>query len=72
MERETYRNIMKASGIERGDLVLVQYWMGEQISEDVGFLQAEIAAVGATPVLVLQNLTMSRLNRRRWPFLVTI
>lgn len=61
MKRETYCSIIKASGIERGDLVLVQYWMGEQISEDVGFLQAEIAAVGATPVLVLQNLTMNQL-----------
>ena len=61
MKRETYCSIIKATGIERGDLVLVQYWMGEEISEDVGFLQAEIAAVGATPMLVIQNLAMSQL-----------
>lgn len=61
MKRETYRSIVKASGIEKGDLVLIQNWMEDTISEDVGYLQAEIAAVGATPILMIQNLKISQL-----------
>lgn len=61
MKRETYKKIVNAAGIKAGDLVLVQYWMNETISEDAGFLQAEIAAAGATPVMVVQNLKLSQL-----------
>lgn len=61
MKRDTYCSIIKASGIEKGDLVLIQYWMEDKISVDVGYLQAEIAAVGATPILILQNLTINQL-----------
>ena len=61
MKQETYKKIVKAAGIEQGDLVLVQYWMGDKFSEDVAFLQAEIAAAGATPVMVVQNIAISQL-----------
>lgn len=61
MKRESYKKIVEASGIKAGNLVLVQYWMNETISEDAGFLQAEIAAAGATPVMVVQNLELSQL-----------
>ena len=61
MKRETYRKIVAAAGIETGDLVLIQYWMNDSFSEDIAFLQAEIAAAGATPVMVVQNLKISQL-----------
>lgn len=61
MKRETYKKIVNAAGIKAGDLVLVQYWMNETISEDAGFLQAEISAAGATPMMVVQNLKLSQL-----------
>lgn len=61
MKRDTYCAIIKASGIEKGDMVLIQYWMGEQMSEDIAFIQAEIAALGATPVMVVQNIAISQL-----------
>lgn len=61
MKIETYKKIVKAAGIEAGDLVLVQYWMEDTFSDDVAFLQAEIAAAGATPVMVVQNLKISQL-----------
>jgi leucyl aminopeptidase (aminopeptidase T) len=61
MKQETYKKIVKAAGIQAGDMVLVQYWMGESFSEDIAFLQAEIAAAGATPVMVVQNIAISQL-----------
>ena len=61
MKRETYKKIIGAAGINTGDLVLIQYWMNDTFSEDIGFLQAEIAAAGATPVMVVQNLGISQL-----------
>lgn len=61
MKKSTYRSIIKAAGIERGDLVLIQYWMGENFSDDIAYIQAEIAAIGASPVLVVQNLALSQL-----------
>ncbi len=61
MKRNVYSGIIKAAKIEKGDLVLIQYWMDQSFSEDIGFLQAEIAAVGATPILVVQNLRISQL-----------
>ena len=61
MKTEIYRKIVKAAGIVPGDLVLIQYWMEESFSEDIGFLQAEIAAAGATPVMVVQKLSISQL-----------
>ncbi|WP_026524987.1 aminopeptidase [Butyrivibrio sp. MB2005] len=61
MKRDTYKKIVAASSIETGDLVLIQYWMNDSFSEDIGFLQAEIAAAGATPVMVVQNLSISQL-----------
>ena len=60
MKRSTYCGIVKAAGIGKGDLVLIQYWMNEAFSEDIRFLQAEVAAAGATPVLVIQNLELSQ------------
>ncbi len=60
MKKEVYSSIIKASGIEKGDLVLVQYWMQETFSEDIAFLQAEIAKAGATPVMVVQNINVSQ------------
>ena len=60
MKIETYKNIIEVCGIAKGDLVLVQYWMGEHISQDVEFLQAEIAAAGATPMLVVQKTSMNQ------------
>ena len=61
MKQETYKKIVKAAGIQAGDMVLVQYWMRESFSEDIAFLQAEIAAAGATPVMVVQNIAISQL-----------
>ena len=61
MKRDTYKKIVAAAGIKPEDLVLIQYWMNDSFSDDIGFLQAEIAAVGATPVMVVQNLKMSQL-----------
>lgn len=61
MKRNVYSGIIKAAQIKKGDLVLIQYWMDQSFSEDIGFLQAEIAAAGATPVLVVQNLLASQL-----------
>ncbi|SCX10102.1 Thermophilic metalloprotease (M29) [Lachnospiraceae bacterium YSD2013] len=61
MKREVYEKIVKAAGIAAGDMVLVQYWMGETFSEDVAFLQAEIAKAGATPMMVVQNINVSQL-----------
>ena len=61
MKREVYEKIVKAAGIVAGDMVLVQYWMGETFSEDVAFLQAEIAKAGATPMMVVQNINVSQL-----------
>ena len=61
MKIETYKKIVKAAGIQEGDLVLVQYWMEDTFSDDVAFLQAEIAAAGATPVMVVQNIKVSQL-----------
>ena len=61
MKRDTYKKIIKAAGIEAGDLVLVQYWMEDTISDDAAFIQAEIAAAGATPVMVVQNIKVSQM-----------
>ena len=61
MKTELYKKIVKAAKIEAGDMVLVQYWMEENFSDDVAFLQAQIAAAGATPVMVVQNLKISQL-----------
>ena len=61
MKREIYKKIIAAAGIKTGDLVLVQYWMNDEFSDDIAFLQAEIAAAGATPVMVVQNLKISKL-----------
>ena len=61
MKMETYKKIVKAAGIQEGDLVLIQYWMEDSFSDDVAFLQAEIAAAGATPVMVVQNIKISQL-----------
>ncbi|MBO4213776.1 MAG: aminopeptidase [Lachnospiraceae bacterium] len=61
MKTEIYAKIVKAAGIKPGDLVLVQYWMEEQLGEDAGYLQAAIAAAGATSMMVVQNLTISQL-----------
>ena len=61
MKIETYKKIVKAAGIQAGDLVLIQYWMEDSFSDDVAFLQAEIAAAGATPVMVVQNIKISQL-----------
>ena len=61
MKRDVYKKIVKASGIAAGDLVLIQYWMGESFSNDIAFLQAEIAAAGATPMMVVQNINVSQM-----------
>ena len=61
MKIEVYKKIVKAAGIEAGDLVLVQYWMEDSFSDDIAYLQAEIAAAGATPVMVVQNIKVSQL-----------
>ena len=61
MKRDTYKKRVAAAGIETGDLVLIQYWMNDSFSEDIAFLQAEIAVAGATPVMVVQNLKISQL-----------
>ncbi|WP_026527881.1 aminopeptidase [Butyrivibrio sp. VCD2006] len=61
MKIEVYKKIVKAAGIEAGDLVLVQYWMEDSFSDDIAYLQAQIAAAGATPVMVVQNIKVSQL-----------
>lgn len=61
MKRDTYCGIIKAAGIEKGDFVLIQYWMNDAFSEDIGYLQAELAAAGATVMLVVQNIKLSQL-----------
>ncbi|WP_026493531.1 aminopeptidase [Butyrivibrio sp. XPD2002] len=61
MKMDIYKKIVKAAGIMTGDMVLIQYWMEESFSDDVAFLQAEIAAAGATPVMVVQNLKISQM-----------
>lgn len=60
MNRKVYDKIVKASGIQKGDMVIIQYWMNEQLSEDVQFLQAAIAGVGASPLLILQQRHMNQ------------
>lgn len=60
MKTEIYEKIVKAAGIVAGDMVLVQYWMDETFGEDAGALQAAIAEIGATPVMVVQNIKVSQ------------
>lgn len=49
MNRQTINKIVKASGIQEGELVLLHFW-GEQEQEDVleEFAEAVVAA-GASP-----------------------
>ncbi len=60
MKKEVYKKIVSASGIKKGDLVVIQYWMNGTLSSDVMDLQAQIVAHGATPILMIQNREMNQ------------
>lgn len=60
MKVEIYEKIVKAAGIKANDLVLVQYWMEDSISEDAANLQAAISGAGAAPIMLIQNLAISQ------------
>ncbi|HWS29814.1 MAG TPA: hypothetical protein VN512_06805, partial [Clostridia bacterium] len=60
MERNIVEKIVKASGVAKGDLVLVHFW-GEDADKPIanGFLTA-VAALGATPLLLQQARSVNR------------
>lgn len=61
MKREVYNKIVEAMGLREGDLVIVQEWSDGSISDDARFLQAAIAAKGATPLLLMQEVRQNQM-----------
>lgn len=60
MNREVYDKIVKASGIQAGDLVVIQYWAEDCLKEDVISLQAAVAKQGATPLMLMQSVKLNQ------------
>lgn len=60
MEQDLIDKLVKASGVQEGELVLVHFW-GEDSEKKIanGFLRA-VAALGASPVLLQQSRTVNR------------
>ena len=60
MKNETISQIVKASGVSAGELILIHFW-GEDADKDVANrFVAAVAAMGATPVLLQQARSLNR------------
>lgn len=55
MNRDIIKRIVRASGIRKGELVLVQYWGEDTSSEYLTNFVAELAGIGATPFILQQS-----------------
>ncbi len=60
MKNETVYNIVKASGVSAGELVLIHFW-GEDAEKGIAnAFAASVAALGAAPVVVQQARSINR------------
>ena len=60
MDKKTIYNIVKASGVSAGELVLVHFWGEDAQKETANDFVTSVAALGATPVLLQQARSVNR------------
>ncbi|MBQ8814504.1 MAG: aminopeptidase [Lachnospiraceae bacterium] len=60
LNKEIILNLVKATGVSAGELVLVHFWGEDEDKEIANHFVAAVAALGATPVLLQQSRTINR------------
>ena len=60
MKQETINNIVKATGVSAGELVLIHFWGEDKDKEIANKFYIAVASLGASPFLLQQARTVNR------------
>lgn len=60
MNKEVVRKLVKASGVSNGELILIHFWGEDEEKSIANLFMTEVAALGASPVLLQQSRTINR------------